>query len=300
LIDFETSVILKTTEDTPQPMLAGTPSYATPSHVFSNDVLSKVYKDLTRIFLIQDWQAVNSMIFNVVTGSRLARETGRLMPSIVKGIKTSQKNNTPKKELFQNYSRIFWQNAADEFTRKIKQYHHLLKMVEVKIPVEAVKMFSEEAHTVSSETAGRIEQMINSQKMFQSPKSRQGLIKCPLDVAVRCKANWERDVDVPQTAPAIRKKIIELMDNLIRLKSDMERMDRFQKFLEQPGAVISAYDLIRLMFSIILNAMYLPEWGAITSTFEDDVTCVPEINYEATITCEGNSDLERTITQFYE
>lgn len=92
LIDFETSVNLRPEpgQKIAQPMLAGTPSYATPSHLFKNELLSQVYEDIARILHIQDWQAVNSMIFNVITGNRLTNETGRLIPGIARTIKKPQ------------------------------------------------------------------------------------------------------------------------------------------------------------------------------------------------------------------
>ena len=68
LIDLETSVNLGETETLQQPILAGTPHYATPSHIFENHVLKEVFNDLPRTLYLQDWFAAVGIIYTVVTG----------------------------------------------------------------------------------------------------------------------------------------------------------------------------------------------------------------------------------------
>ena len=62
LIDFETAVDFQPPDGgVSQPMLAGTPSYATPSHLFRNDLLASLFGDLGRVLHLQDWQAVSKI-----------------------------------------------------------------------------------------------------------------------------------------------------------------------------------------------------------------------------------------------
>jgi serine/threonine protein kinase len=85
LIDLETALCFKPRKNgrIEQPLLAGTPSYATPSHIFGNKVLRNIYTDeLPRIFQLQDMQAVMVMIFKVITGRIMFVKTARLMPEI--------------------------------------------------------------------------------------------------------------------------------------------------------------------------------------------------------------------------
>ena len=65
LIDVETAVVIDPQDKskTPQPQLAGTPLYATPSHLLSNSILNEIYDDLHQILHLQDWYATIAIIF---------------------------------------------------------------------------------------------------------------------------------------------------------------------------------------------------------------------------------------------
>jgi serine/threonine protein kinase len=84
LIDLETSVSVEETEILQQPILAGTPSFATPSHLFENAVLMRVFQDVPRTFYLQDWFAAIGLIYHVVTGTTLFEKTGKLLPEVVR------------------------------------------------------------------------------------------------------------------------------------------------------------------------------------------------------------------------
>ncbi|MFZ5562594.1 MAG: protein kinase domain-containing protein, partial [Thermodesulfobacteriota bacterium] len=79
LIDFETAVVFRPEKgDVPQPMLGGTPPYATPLNIFSNRMIASVYRDLDRGLYLQDWYAMAALIYGIITGAPLFGKTSRL------------------------------------------------------------------------------------------------------------------------------------------------------------------------------------------------------------------------------
>lgn len=301
LIDFETAVVFRpdTGESLRQPMLAGTPSYATPSHLFANEILAQIYPDVGRTLHFQDWQAVNSMIYNVVTGQRLTQETGRLMPGIVKGIKTSLRKKLPKKDLFEKYSRVFWQNMFNEIKKKTHRNQTMLESVMVN-PTQASRiMLITEIDGVRKEIAARVHDMIQSQQIFKSDKSREGLEAIAPETLERCKTNWERGTEVPHMPSAVRKQVIQFLGGLSRLKRESEELYDFRKSLEQPSATVSVHQLILTLFRIIFYYMFRSEWGDIE---EKPLPSAPreKLDTTATATYEETVELERTITQIFD
>ncbi len=300
LIDFETAAVLEKDENNKikQPMLAGTPSYATPSHLFTNDVLDEIYDDISRILHLQDWQAVNNMIYNVITGKRLSQETGKLMPGLIKIIKSSVQKNVPKAELFENSSIIFWQNAYKEFNLKLKSKRNILKSIKVKLQDRGQKMFLEEAACLIDHIKSQIEDEVLSQKIFRTSKSQKGLIKASLKTIKTYRKNWEKERNVPAMPSSMRNKIIIFLRKLENLKADLRFVKSMKKKLKNPEAVISAHDIIKLMFQVIISAMFKPQWGDIMEHLAPSQKVVADKrDYESTITYEKTVELEHTITE---
>ncbi len=301
LIDFETAAVLEKDKNNKikQPMLAGTPSYATPSHLFTNDILDEIYDDISRILHIQDWQAVNSIIYNVITGKRLSQETGKLMPGLIKIIKSSVQKNVPKPELFENSSIIFWQNAYKEFSLKLKSKRNMLKSIGVKLQDRGQKMFLEEAACLIDHIKSQIENEVLFQKIFRTSKSQKGLIEAPLKTIRRYRKNWEKERNVPAMPSSMRNKIIIFLRKLEKLKADLRFVKKVKKKLENPEPVISAHHIIKLMSQVIISAMFKPEWGDVMEHLIPSQKVVTE-DYESTTTYEKTLELERTITEILE
>lgn len=262
LIDFETSVNLKPGpgERIAQPMLAGTPSYATPSHLFKNELLAKIYGDTARILHLQDWQAINSMIFNVITGGRLANETGRLIPTIVKTIKKKPRQSMDKPDVYKEYNKAFWHKANREFQEKISGFRPIIKNAKIIIPENAKSMFNEEAQILQSGINEKIEQLVQTQKLFASKKAKDELIKAPYQKIKIYKSNWEQGKNTPKIHSSIKKQIIYFFNKLISIKYESIQIENFLRLLEQEKPVISAYNLMSFMFSIVMGSMYKQPW----------------------------------------
>ena len=262
LIDFETAVDFRPPSGKiAQPMLAGTPSYATPSHLFRNDLLESLFGDLPRVLHLQDWQAVSSMVFNVVTGRRLARETGRLIPEIMKIIRQSFRKNLSRPEVFKICSRVFWFNASGEFRKKLKTYRPVLGEVRVEIPPRASRMLREELLYLRSEGVKRMRRLVFGQGLFRSEESRRALMRATSEAVARYRKAWEAGKGMPPTSLEVRGQVLDMLGTLERCKIENDRRAEIMESLEKRRPTLTAFQILEIMFGVVLNAMYRPEWG---------------------------------------
>ncbi len=269
LIDFETAVVYRTgnREKICQPMLAGTPSYATPSHLFRNELLRQVYDDLSRILHLQDWQAVNSMIYNVIAGKRLSRETGKLISGMAGIIRDYVKRKMGRAEAFQECNRMFWSRASGEFNERMESHKEFLESVIIPVSEPVRQMFTAEAMATLSGISRRIQTIVSSQKIFRSPQSRENLCSADPETLLRWKTGWERNENVPHTQSAVKEQIVRLLGTLEGLKQECAQIGAVISLPEQ-RPVLSAYEVMFLMFRVVLNAMYKPEWGILCHDFQ--------------------------------
>lgn len=294
LIDFETAVVLSTLESKEilQPMLAGTPSYATPSHLFRNEVLTEMLNDLPRVMYHQDWYAMMVMIYHTVTGDRLFEETRKFLPKIGKLIYTPLPEGMTLAKLFKYCSRTFWHTARQEFEQRIENYRKMLEDVEVVIPEEVRLIFQHEVLESRADLAGLMRVHIRSQNIFKSEKSHQDLLKAPHKMIRQSRINWEKGVNVPQTQPAIRLRIISFMQKLEEMKRLSEEKRRYKEILDNVQPHISVYDLLRLMFGVVLNTMYKAEWEELPPDGFSDAEDNARGPYEKTVSVEEFSTEE--------
>jgi len=293
LIDFETAVVFKikeSEEKIKQPLLGGTPSYSTPSHLFPNEVLNSVFKDLPRIFYLQDWYAVIGMIYNVIIGGSLFEKTKKILPRIKFLVQKSVMEKQPLPEAFKRGSQVFWIHGIKELKERVREKDILLKSVEIILTENAQKIFLQEAMAKKENIEKRIRGYILSQVIFNNDKSRNSLLRCSIEEIRQYKTKWEKGINIPKTSKEIRIQIIKFLRILEHLKIQLERQNQVVKTFEQPKPKLSAYELLEIMFNTVLNAMYLPQWGTLSDDdacfgedMEEDIQIGSTILYEATI-----------------
>ncbi len=258
LIDFETAVHFNviSRRHLAQPMLAGTPSYATPSHLFENEILEQFYPDLARMFHIQDWQAAVAMIFRAAAGERLFDKSRKILADVGRTVNRTLLDGPRKADAFRDGSRLFWETAAKEVGKKLASRRAMLSSVNVMISTEAGDLLRMELLERRSEIADAIRELTDAQRFFRSEKSRVHLIRCSAEAMGRSRRNWEACRNVPRAAPVVRRRIIALLGRLEKLKEKSERRQAAVRKLDGEGASLTAYDLVELMFDIVLAVMY--------------------------------------------
>ncbi len=255
LIDVETAIDVDTSGDRriDQPALGGTPFYATPSHLISNELLKVIYKDLSRILLLQDWYAVVVMIYNVTTGEHLFEKTATLLPKIKKAMSEAIHNKQELSKVIKNINRIFWKNVLSEFNHKTNKRAILLKSVEVPISKIGTALLRNEIREESRKISGTINKFINSQKILKNDRIRQDLIRAPYNKIIRFMTDFQ---DNPKQTPEHRAQITKFFNNLKLLKSQSERYNSLIKKLDNTDRKITAYDLLTFMLNTVFKAMY--------------------------------------------
>jgi serine/threonine protein kinase len=290
LIDFETAVCFRPESrcEIDQPLLAGTPFYATPSHLFKNEVLCSIYNDLPRVLHLQDWHAAVAMIFFVVTGQRLFDRAGKILPEIMRLKRDTDMTITSLDELYNNVNVKFWHNVRQEFTEKIAANHEILKSVRTTLSKNASKLIMQEVGNHSDFIKEIIRTRVTMQKIFKSKKSHRDLNSCSYKAVSRCRQKWQNGVDVPKTRPKIRTIIIELLQDLEDLKLELEQINAAAKVLKQKPLKISAAELLELMFKVVsqfMNQMQKMDVASDELTISDEE--IAEITREETATFEA-------------
>lgn len=168
LIDLETAVDFHPMDikKIRQPILAGTPTYMTPSHMFKNDVLNQVFDDGTiRILYLQDWFAAIGMIYKVVRGKALFNKTGRLIPQIMRIKRNAVIKKKYLPDIFKNVSWGFWKSANTEFNNKIEAKKSKFASLNINLPRHLIVMLKTEIQTEKAgmEKSGQFNRMIRDQ-----------------------------------------------------------------------------------------------------------------------------------------
>lgn len=175
LIDLETSVNFHKTEVLEQPILAGTPFFATPSHVFENDILEKVFGDAPRTLYLQDWFAAVGIIYNVVTGKTLFEKTGQLLWEVVRMRSKAITNDEPLEDVLKNTSWVFWHTACAEFREMMTSEASAFKNISLSLGTMEMDMLLEETRACEQLLPDQIEQCILDQSIFKGEKAHKSM-----------------------------------------------------------------------------------------------------------------------------
>ncbi len=263
LIDFETSVCYKTSDGSQivQPLLAGTPSYATPSHLFPNVVLQSVFGDLNQILYLQDWYALIGIIYNIVTGDILFASTGKLLPEIMMLSQKAGSNEAALGDILKKSSWVFWHSAVNEYNRKMRVSAKYFKNLIVEMPANGNPMLFLKIEQAKTRLAKTVETNISSQKIFKNPKTRKELNKATPEKIQKLLHNWENGVNVPETKPELKTGIIQFLQDLERFKSLIRLYTQSISALKQKSPKLKVYYLLETAFNIVLDASYHDNWS---------------------------------------
>lgn len=291
LIDFETAVDFSagTANGIPQPLLAGTPAYATPAHLFPNAMLEETLGNLPRILHLQDWQAAVAMIYYTVTGEFLFERTRKLLFHTKSTIRKTTLENRPLSEGFVEASRTFWASAVTELKEKLERREGSLRSVPVHPPESALTYLIDTFMAERRSLLTAIQSIIKSQVIFTSTKNRKNLLQSPAEEIERHLKKWESGTGVPKSTPQTRQQIILLLRTLAHLKGQIRRHDEAIARLEVTPPRVTAYELVEAMFAVVVNAMYKEaEWGDLEASIPGE-TGEEAILYEETILFEATA-----------
>jgi len=286
IIDVETAVDIERKKDhkIKQPLLGGTPFYATPSHFFSNAVLHKSFHDLNKILHLQDWYATLVMIFKTITGELMFQQTARLFADIRNKIKYGQMEGKLETEIVADVSRAFWRSALLEFQTKMNRSGALLKSIFFDVPDTAKHMFRDVLRQDIEATAVKIKHCVANQTFFESPQSQERLLQSPPAKIEQLRVEFENKLKSMRNRSQDHARAIVLLKYLRTLKLHAEQQKQLLTRLQRPTSRLTAYTLLAFMFNNLYKSMFREEWwvkpSAADSVSDADVD---EATLEATV-----------------
>ncbi len=259
LIDLETAISLdiKKTEPLKQPLLGGTPSYATPSNFVKNPVLESVFEETPKILHLQDWHSSLCIIYITITGESLFVRSRNILNEIINIMKMPESQRPDLKDKFQKNSYHFWYTATEEFQKKTIAKQALLKEIEIQIPANTRKMFYQEAVNWSQRINNIILKRLGNQPVFRTQNSIKKLKDSSCEILKKYRKRWEKEINVPQVAPEARLWIINFIKELEKLKSMRIQHDQWCEIFSKKNLYMNAFDIMEFMFQIVSQEMSL-------------------------------------------
>ncbi len=258
LIDLETCANMEEGKKTAQPLLAGTPEYGTPTHLFENEVLESVYPDLNRILMLQDWYAAIGIVFRVIVARPLFEKTAQLFLEIIRVKHSAKSQEIPPQQVLKDTSWAFWTSAVEEFNENICGRASVLKSTCLCLNRTESRMLAEQVALEMEKTQNMLKNWIGEQSFFKNQQTKTDLLKSSVP-ALRTMANFAlARENAKKTDCKTRLRLTRFFKELIGLKQRLVDQQRFLKLLYEKHDSISVYDLLAIMFMVAFYAMYDP------------------------------------------
>jgi hypothetical protein len=285
IIDVETAVDFENTKYTEikQPLLGGTPFYATPSHFIRNEVLSLKFDNLGKVLHLQDWHATLVMVYKLVTGELLFDQTAKLFGDLRSMLISANRHENFESNLFEEASRMFWHSAVVEFQEKMGEKEATLRNIEVSLPETVRYMFGEVLAQERKSLALAIKESVESQSIFEKQPIREQLMNSSYAKTCQFKADLENKTRQSQSTNGLRTEAIAFLHRLADLKALFGQHLYMVKLLSKPDAKVAVHDILTFMFNVVLNNMYRPHWDPLfgesvnTCDMPDEATVIEAI-----------------------
>ena len=280
VIDVETAVSLRPTRDgtIAQPLLGGTPLYATPLHLLKNETISSNFGNLAGALHLQDWFASIAIIFKAVTGRNLFPRAARSFPGILKILKSGRSKTDPDEATVKAMSQKFWSAAATDIKTHLSAFSDVLHDLNMSVPNAMASTIKAELEREEACLRLAIRKHVSLSPLFKSEKNRRFLLEASSDTLVKQVARWENSDQLPAQHRQMAPQMVAFLNNLKRLKQgEYEKRRALAAFADPPHAV-SAYALIEAMFQIAFRDMYKSRWSTLPATTKksDEQTAVKE------------------------
>ena len=261
LIDVETATDFSGSRPGPmeQPLLGGTPTYATPSHLFANELIAIAWDDVGRTLHYQDWQATLGMIYRVATGRALFSRTGKILPKLPKMFSQAAKGKTPL-DLIKETGRLFWQSALAEFDAKRKAKEETLRALKITLDETAVVMLQEELALESDIVIQALKNRVLNQKIYSGKDAKKKLFAASAKSLNQQKVRLANTPDGNAAQTRVKRQALKLFGDLERMKNHLARLAWAQKQLAKPTPAFSVYEIMGILFDAIIVTMHHPEW----------------------------------------
>lgn len=280
VIDVETAVSLKPTRDgtIAQPVLGGTPLYATPLHLLRNRTISSNFGNLAEALHLQDWFATLAIIFRAVAGINLFPRAARTFPGILKILKSSRDRTDPDEATVKAMSQKFWSAAATDIKIHLSVFSDVLNQLTLSVPETMAPAIKQELEREKVLIHHAIRKHVSLSPLLKSEKNKAFLLAASCDTLAKQVARWENHAQLPDQHQRVAPQMVAFLNNLNRLKQGESGKRRAIAAFATPPHEVSAYSLLEAMFQIAYIAMYKSRWKALPAAtgVSDQQTAVKE------------------------
>jgi serine/threonine protein kinase len=265
VIDVETAISLIPDRDgkVSQPLLGGTPLYATPAHVLRNETIAANFGDVARVLHLQDWFATIAIVFKAITGNNLFRRAARSFPAVLKILKSGRSKADPDEETVKAMSRKFWAAAAADIRTSLTAFADALNELTLTVPDSMAAIIEKELEREIACLDAAIDKHISHSPLFKTEKNKKFLLEAPGDVIAKQIAKWENISNLPEKHRKMAPQMTAFLKNLKRLKWGVTEKRIATTAIAGASHQISAYCLLEAMFQIVFRSMYKARWKAL-------------------------------------
>ncbi|WP_372682173.1 hypothetical protein [Desulfosarcina sp.] len=220
VIDVETAISLKPTRDDTiaQPLLGGTPLYATPLHLLRNKTIASNFGNLADALHLQDWFATIAIIFKAVAGTNLFPRAARSFPGILKILKSSRDRTNPDEATVKAMSQIFWSAAATDIKAQLSSFSDILNQLTLSVPETMAPEIKQELERENALIHRAIRKHVSFSPLFRSEKNKVFLLEAPCETLAKQVARWENHAQLPEHHRRVAPQMVAFLNNLNRLK----------------------------------------------------------------------------------
>ncbi len=270
VIDVETAISLVPDRDgyVSQPLLGGTPLYATPLHVLKNRTIAACFGDVAELLHFQDWFATIAIVFKAVSGRNLFRRSARSFPAVLKILKSGPSKSDPDEATVKAMSRKFWSAAAQDIKMSLTEFSGQLNELTLAVPEAMVPAISAELKREAACLDAAIRKHVSYSPLFKSEKNKKFLLEASSDTIAKQIAKWDNAQSLPDQHRQVAPRMVAFLRNLSRLKSGLVEKRKALADIDVPPHGVSAYSILEAMFQITFRAMYKSQWRALPSPKE--------------------------------
>ncbi|BBO90043.1 serine/threonine-protein kinase [Desulfosarcina ovata] len=253
VIDVETAVSLDPTKDgtIAQPLLGGTPLYATPLHILKNDTITANFGSLAKALHYQDWYAAMAIIFKAVTGNNLFPRAARSFPEMLKILKSGRSKSDPDETTVKAMSHKFWSAATADLKAQLAIHSAVLTQVSLDLPEAMVPVIREQLEREKAALTRFIGKQIAETTLLKSEKNRTFLLTAASPDIARQIERWQNHADLPESHRGLAPQMVAFLNNLNRLKQRAAEKQDILADLSAPPYPLSAHVLLESMFQIV-------------------------------------------------
>ena len=282
LIDIETAAIFA--QPTPpglsQPLLGGTPQYATPSQFLNNDLLRKLFGSLGETLHYQDWYAMISVIAEVATERPCFAATAPLVVSLARQLNQAS-DQDEQQSLAKAGSGQFWRQAEKDLLRHLEEHGQLLATIKVGLVEPGLGLCRDHFTVAARATLAKVSGMISEQTIYPGDDKKKMLQQASVAGIHTLLANWQQQESDGVAVPAHRHQARQLLEELLALKTALACFQQACVGLAHNSATISAPLLMQCMFHLVKDHMDKRDWhdmaadtAQLPAMVEGDKTCL--------------------------